>query len=105
MLPSPSPISRALTLSISALATYRLTKLVVSDEITASLRERVFDKFGGPDTSKVAYLVSCPHCVSVYAGLAVSFARMIAPRPSELVLEGLALSAVTGIMAEREDSF
>jgi hypothetical protein len=98
-------VTRLLTLAVSTLATYRLTKLVVSDEITAPLRERVFQRFGEPDQNKVSYAVTCPHCTSVYAGLVVALAHMIAPRLAEPVLNALAYSAVTGIMAEREDSF
>lgn len=100
-------MNKLINLVVSALATYRLTKLIVSDEITRDLREKVFEKFGNPDQNKVAYLASCPHCVSVYAGAAVSLARMIGP-DSRIVaagIEALALSAVTGIMAEREESF
>lgn len=96
---------KLISLAVGTLATYRLTKLVVSDEITSDLREKVFEKFGPPEENKVSYLVTCPHCVSIYAGAAVAFSRMMAPRVAEPVLELLAYSALTGIMAEREDSF
>lgn len=96
---------RLVSLAVSTLATYRLTKLVVSDEITADLRGKVFERFGEPETNKVSYLVTCAHCVSVYTGLLVAFGRMMAPKAAEPVLDALAFSALTGIIAEREASF
>lgn len=95
---TPTPLE----LAVSALATYRLTKLVVDDKITEDLREKVFERYGDPSVSKVSYLVQCPWCVSVYAGVLVSLSRMIAPGAAKLLLESLAFSAVTGILVERE---
>jgi len=96
---------RLLSFAVSVLATYRLTKLVVSEEITSNLREAVFERFGDPNDNKVSYLVTCPHCVSMYTGAVVALSRMMFPKLSEPVLDALAFSALTGIMAEREDSF
>lgn len=66
-------------------ATWRITRLVTEDEIAAPLRRWVGRRW--PD-SKASYLVNCPYCVSVWAGLAVSSGLI--PR---LVVRGLALSA------------
>ena len=51
--------------ALRALAVYRLTRLVVEDEITAPLREAVLTRW--PE-SRAAYLVTCPYCVGVWAG-------------------------------------
>lgn len=61
-------MSGALDAAVSLAATHRITKLVVEDEISRPIREFVEDRW--PD-SKVAYLVTCPACVSVWAGAAV----------------------------------
>lgn len=100
----PSPVLRAVT---GALATYRLTKLVNEDKLTEDLRQRVVDHFGELNDSKVSYLVHCPWCVSIYAGAAVAFVDTMFPnsRVAKAALAALAFSAVTGIMAERENSF
>lgn len=98
-------LSPALTFAVDALATYRLQKLVRDDKITEPLREWVYHKYGEPHESKLAYLTTCPWCLSIYAGLGLSFARMIAPGPTNALARGLALSAIAGIMAEREDIF
>lgn len=50
------------------LATWRLTELVVEDEVTRPFREAVTKRWPG---SKAAYLVQCPRCASVWAAAAV----------------------------------
>lgn len=54
-------------LVIRTAAAWRLTRLVVDDEITRELRDAVAAKHG--HGSKLTYLVNCPYCVSVWAGL------------------------------------
>jgi len=87
---------------ILALATYRITKFVIDDQLTEPLRTRITARFGSPDDSYVSYLITCPWCVSIYAGTALSLARMMMPTPWKVLASALASSAVTGIMAERE---
>ena len=75
----------ALDLGVRVAAAWRITKLITEDEIARELREGVAARW--PD-SKAAYLVECPACVSVWAGLAV----MVLPRA---VTGALAASAGT----------
>jgi hypothetical protein len=70
---------------IKALATWRLTELVVEDELTRPLREAVTKRWPG---SKAAYLAQCPRCVSMWIAAAV----LILP---EWLTRVLAFSAVT----------
>jgi hypothetical protein len=94
-------------LALGALATYRLTKLIRDDKITEDLRNFVFERYGEPDDHKVSYLVTCPWCLSIYFGAAVSSVRIIFPN-SKLVsagIEALAFSALTGMLVEREEAF
>jgi hypothetical protein len=84
-----------------ALAVYRLTRLVTEDEIAEPFRDAIVERFGPPEVSKVAYLVHCPFCVSVYASTAVVLADMIAPRFARPVLRALALSAAVSLAYER----
>lgn len=92
----------ALDTAVSALATYRLTKLVIDDKLTEELREKVFVRYGDPSVSKISYLLTCPWCVSMYAGLAVSVSDTVFPRTTRVLTRALAFSALTGIIAERE---
>lgn len=76
------------------LAVDRMTQLVTEDEITRPIREGIARRW--PD-SKVAYLVSCRACVSVWVALLVSSG--IVPRR---VLSALALSSAV-LIIDRQD--
>lgn len=68
-------MSNATDLTVDGLAAWRLTHLVVKDEFppVKAARDAVLDHFG-PDSS-ISYLVGCPYCVGVWAGLAVKALR------------------------------
>lgn len=111
-------------LAIDALAVYRLTKLVVDDELTIELRdaavcfayasdtgapsrrpesnhpgawaEMVTDD---PDPPKLATLVTCPWCAGVWVAFAVVAARRIVPRLWAPMAKALAMSATTGLLS------
>ena len=85
-----------LELAIDALAVARLTRLVTEDTIFDGPREQI--ALNAPD--KIAYLVTCPHCVSIYAGAAAVVLRKIAPRAWNPFATALALSAVTSVKTE-----
>jgi Protein of unknown function (DUF1360) len=92
---------------IDALATERLTRLVVDDEITADLREWVWKKYP-PESTKIGYLLTCPFCASVWAGGLVALASAT---PSRGVFSGsvavlkytLALSGAVSLAREALD--
>lgn len=84
-----------------ALATHRLTKLIIDDKITEDLREKVFARFGNPDDSKISYLITCPWCVSMYVGAGVAMLRAFAPRAWSPASYALAVSSVTGLIEEK----
>ncbi len=93
--------SNPVDLAIQALAAYRLTRLVIVDEIPEPLRDTVVQRFGAPQDSKLSYLVHCPHCVSMYASAGIVMADMMVPRLARPVLRALALSAVVSLAYER----
>lgn len=80
-----------------ALATFRLTRLVVDDRISAKLRNAAVKRFG---QEGLGYLVGCPWCSSIWIGAGVVVARRVAPKAWAPVAELLALSAVSGLVAE-----
>jgi len=129
-LPRPSDVRRAQALTappestswiVDALAIARLTRLVTSDVITEPARERLvcwtyrrhgdegeapatgWVDFSGadPDAPKLAKLVTCPWCVSVYLGAAVVVLRRWLPG-WHLIARGLAASEVAGLLAGHE---
>lgn len=85
------------------LATYRLSRLIVEDEITAPIRDRIW-KNHPPHTSRFGYLFTCYWCSSMYAASALEISRIIAPKTTRTVETVLALSAVAGIVAARMDA-
>ncbi len=88
-----------------ALAVYRLTKLIMDDKITEDLREKVWERYGQPadeDSHKISYLLTCPWCLSIYFATGAVLTRMIAPKAWRPISRGLALSALTGLLVERE---
>jgi hypothetical protein len=103
----------ATALVAGALATYRLTRLVTEDELTAPLRDRIWETHP-PESSRLGYLISCPHCTSIYAGAAVSALAFVASTaisrrhhgqvPSMLLIGTLALSGATSLYHEYRDS-
>lgn len=118
-------MSALLVLVVDCLATYRLTRLVVADVVTETPRlyailaayDRAgrelpdLDHLGGmrptgaeiveadEDPPKLAYLLTCPLCASVYVALAVSVARAALPRTWGRVARALALAGAAGLLA------
>lgn len=102
--PAPAPATRALDLGVDFLATYRLTELVKDDKITEDLRGMVFRRYGEPTADnprKVSYLLSCPWCLSIYFAAVAVVGRRRFPRLWGPAAKVLALSAMTGLAAER----
>lgn len=92
----PSPAAVA----VDAFATYRLTRLVIEDKLTEPARTAVFRRWE-PASTRLGYFLTCPWCVSIWAGLGVVAARRALPAVWGPLAEALACSAVTGIIAER----
>lgn len=74
------------------LATYRLTKLALDDEITREAREKIHKLIEGND--KLEYLATCPWCLSIYAGVIAVALEETAPQLNSV----LASSAITGLI-------
>lgn len=110
-------------LLLDALAAYRLTRLVTEDTLVDGPRDAVVrwayrsseplrddfedDPSGYAMTDahapKLATLVTCRFCASVWIGLGVVAARRLAPRAWHPLSTALAFSAVAGLLAGLED--
>lgn len=92
-------------LLIGALATYRATKLVIDDEITAELRNKAFEALDAAPpsllTKKLSYFLTCPWCVSVWVATALLTLRLLSPATYEYFASILSFSAVTGVIDAR----
>lgn len=91
-----------LDLVTTGLATYRLSRLAVEDEIFEPVRSKVWSKYP-PESSKIGYLFTCYWCTSIYAASALQLSRMIAPKTTRVVETALAASAIAGIIAAQVD--
>lgn len=82
----------------NALATRRIARLVVMDAILEDIREKIFERWD-PADHKLAYLVSCLSCTSVWAGALVVSGLL--PKP---VLDLLAYSEAAITVGELVDA-
>lgn len=85
-----------ITFIVDIVAVYRLTKLIVDDEILADVREKIWEKYP-PETTKIGYLITCPWCTSIWAGAALFALRKTNPELTNYISAVLASSAATGI--------
>lgn len=116
----------AVIITLTCLAVYRVTRLLVVDRVTESVRVKVYRRavlranpeFKTPEDRRLlfsniannlkrepllAYYVTCPWCVSVWIGGLVVLAEVICMSdvPYPLLLWG-ASSAVTGFLSGKE---
>lgn len=88
-------------LTMRGLATYRLTRLITRDEITAPLREKVWERF--PPTTPLGYAITCDWCTGVWAASALEISRIIAPKTTRTAEVVLATAAVASLLSAHED--
>lgn len=80
-------------------ASARLTRLLTTDYLFEPLRFRVWKRL----PPRLAYLIRCDWCMSIYVGLAVFVAGWYAPDTPTLIVSGaLTASHVTGLSATVE---
>lgn len=93
-------------LLLAALATARVTRLITTDRLTERPRLWLLTlavRWRGEE-SMLAYLLTCPWCVSVYAGAGMAGAWYAwgGERWFLAVTAALAFSYITGALASRE---
>lgn len=92
---------------VAALAAYRLTRLVTTDDLPPARKLRALLSEKTPD--EYAALWSCPWCMGAWVSLGVTLVAEAADRKGRrdtFLLAALpwAISAVVGMLAEREIS-
>jgi len=92
----------AADVAIRGLATYRLTRLIMRDEITEPIRNEVWRRLP-PERSHAGYLLTCEWCLSIWTASALQISRIIAPKTTRAVESVLAFSAITGLLTAHED--
>jgi hypothetical protein len=94
-----------LALAVSALASYRLTRLMTTDHLPPAEKARTWLEERTP--GNYAVLWTCPWCFSFWTSAAIVAVGEIAERKGRrntflLALMPWALSTVAGMIAERE---
>lgn len=81
------------------LATYRLTRLVIEDEIFDTPRDWLYSKVrsGG----KLEYLLGCEWCVSFWVAIPLAILYIFLPTGMMVVGLPLAGSAITGLIYKK----
>jgi hypothetical protein len=84
-----------------ALATYRLTRMVLKERLPFQSGEKLrnqflrFDEWGQPK-GEISYWLTCPWCCSAWVGVALGIAYY--GLTGQALIAGLAYSAVTGLL-------
>jgi hypothetical protein len=92
----------ALELAILALATFRVTRLITRDHITAPIRKLFWSKFP-PEKSYIGYLSTCDWCFSFWVGSGFVIWAIINPSVTFVVATIFAVAAIAGLLAAYED--
>jgi hypothetical protein len=94
------PVPVMVSFLVDALATYRLTRLVVEDRVPfGSLRDWITDRW---PSSLAAEWVGCAWCAGMVTAGGVTMARALLPRWWSTPAMVLACSAVTGLVTTWE---
>jgi hypothetical protein len=104
--PTLEALRDPLQLALAALAVFRMTRLLVEDEVTRPARERVTTWAGGTAERHAhpatAYFVTCPWCVSFWLAVLWVAALVFVPTIALGADAVLALSAVAGLLSSWE---
>lgn len=88
-----------LTFVILALAAFRVTRVITTDTIFESVRERIWKKF--PSSKGFGYLITCDWCTGFYVSIAFVLAYLLVPVIVYVVSLVLSISAIIGLLANR----
>ncbi len=88
-----------LTFVILALAAFRVTRVITTDVVFESVRERIWKKF--PPSKGFGYLITCDWCTGFYVSIAFVLAYLLVPVIVYVVSLVLSISAIIGLLANR----
>lgn len=84
-------------LIVLALASYRITRLLIQDEILSPIRDKIWNKWP-PETNKITYLLTCYWCLGAWISAIVTVLVLYCGMIALVVAIIFALSAVVGII-------
>jgi len=80
-----------------SLAAWRITRMLILDEVFATARDRIWDRFP-PESTKFGYLFTCFWCLGFWVSLILSLIYFVVPVIALGIALVFALSAVVGIL-------
>ena len=95
----PLPTDPIFIFVILSLATFRLARLITTDQIFAPLRERIWSRF--PPNTQFGYLFTCVWCTSMYTASLLVVCYTIVSTATLVFAIILALSTVAGWIGDR----
>lgn len=91
-------------LILNGLATWRLVKLMHSDQITADAREKIIGWTLERGYTRTRTLIQCPHCLAPYCATLLLCLQTISPKGSKPIVKILALSGMVSLCYEMLES-
>lgn len=89
---------------VLGLASFRVTKFLLSDVLFSPVRDWVWRRFP-PESTKIGYFFTCPWCLGFWVSLGVYFWYTMLPLQMLWLCYVLALSAFVGLITALEDRF
>lgn len=86
---------------VLVLASYRLTRLLTTDVIFESMREKIWKKHS--PATKLGYLFTCGWCMSIWTSAFLVVLFLVVPVFAYVVSLVLSISAIVGFIAARLD--
>lgn len=90
---------------LGSFSSFRVTKLLINDEILREPREKVHDflliRQKYPLADKTYYLITCPWCLGAYVSLAHALLYYKNPSLFEKITLPTTFSAVTGLLSSK----
>ena len=80
-----------------AIATYRLSRLLIEDVIFEPLRERIWKRFP-PESTRIGYFFTCYWCTSLWIALVVVALYLLVPTLALSLALVLTCSAAAGLL-------
>lgn len=90
-----------LTYALLVLASYRVTRLITTDAILESVREKIWKRY--PPASGVGYLITCNWCTGFWVSLAFVVGYILVPDAVFVVSLVLSTSALVGIISSKAE--
>jgi hypothetical protein len=88
-----------LTFVVLALAAFRVTRVITTDVVFETVRERIWKRF--PPSKGFGYLITCDWCTGFYISILFVIAYLLVPTIVFVVSLVLSISAIIGLLANR----